>query len=213
MLANNGAYLRAVFGQSLHLAGENPYVDPGVDPSLKFNYSPVSGLETNRSDYVAGIYLSPTSGISLLSQSRFDERDWSLRRQDAAVTASYGPVAGALNYTYTAFDPVTGLVDKQHELMASLALRLTDHWTVQGTVRYDLDASTRIQDILSLKYGDECFVLTASYIETNVTNAALDLKPDRTVMLRFELKHIGEFNYKTDQLSHVFGDQRGTPIQ
>ena len=26
-------------------------------------------------------------------------------------------------------------------------------------------------------------------------------------MLRFELKHIGEFNYKTDQLNHMFGDQ------
>ena len=52
--ANNGVYARAVFGQSFHLAGENPYVDPGLDPTGKFNYSPVSGLETNRSDYVAG---------------------------------------------------------------------------------------------------------------------------------------------------------------
>jgi len=40
-------------------------------------------------------------------------------------------------------------------------------------------------DILTLKYADECFVLTVHYIETFVTNAALDLKPDRTVMLRF----------------------------
>ena len=57
--ANNGLYGRAVFGQSFHLAGENPYVDPGLDPTGKFNFSPVSGLETNRSDYVAGLYLSP----------------------------------------------------------------------------------------------------------------------------------------------------------
>ena len=47
----------------------------------------------------------------------------------------------------------------------------------------------RIQDQLQLKYADECFVLTASYTETFVENAALDLKPDRTLMLRFELKH------------------------
>ena len=50
-------------------------------------------------------------------------------------------------------------------------------------------------------------MLTASYIETFVENAALDLRPDRTVMMRFALKHIGEFNYQTDQLNHVFGDQ------
>jgi LPS-assembly protein len=209
--ANNGMYARAVFGQSFHLAGENPYVDPGVDPTLKFNYSPVSGLETDRSDYVAGVYVSPFTGISLISQSRFDEKDWSLRRQDAAVTATYGPVLSSVNYTFTAFDPVTGLLDKQQEIMASLGLKLTNNWTVQGSLRYDLDANERIQDIFTLKYADECFVLTANYIETFVTNAALDLKPDRTVMLRFELKHIGEFNYKTDQLSHVFGDQSTGP--
>jgi hypothetical protein len=30
-------------------------------------------------------------------------------------------------------------------------------------------------------------------------------------MLRFEFKHLGGFNYKTDALSHVFGDTTGTP--
>jgi LPS-assembly protein len=97
--------------------------------------------------------------------------------------------------------------------MGSLGLKLTNNWSVIGMMRYDLDLGARIQDKLTLKYADECFVLTADYIETFVTNPTLDLKPDRTVMLRFELKHIGEFNYKTDQLNHVFGDQRGTPVQ
>ena len=137
--ANNGVYARAVFGQSYHLAGDNPYVDPGVDPTGKFNYSPVSGLETNRSDYVAGVYLSPFTGISLISQSRFDEKDWSLRRQDTAVQTSYGPVTGTVAYTFSAFDPVTGLVDKQQEIMASLGLKLTTNWTVLGSLRYDID--------------------------------------------------------------------------
>ena len=82
---------------------------------------------------------------------------------------------------------------------------------MSGSLRYDIDAKQRIQDMLQLKYADECFVLTASYIETFVENAALDLKPDRTLMLRFELKHLGEFNYKTDQLNHVFGDQNQGP--
>jgi LPS-assembly protein len=82
---------------------------------------------------------------------------------------------------------------------------------VSGTVRYDIDAKDRIQDQLSLKYADECFVLTATYTETFIENAALDLRPDRTVMLRFELKHLGQFNYSTDQLNHVFGDSNQGP--
>ena len=59
-----GIYGRAVFGQSFQLAGENPYVNPGLDPTGAYNFSPVSGLETNRSDYVAGLYLSPFTGVT-----------------------------------------------------------------------------------------------------------------------------------------------------
>jgi LPS-assembly protein len=155
--------------------------------------------------------MSPFTGLSLISQSRFDEKNWTLRRQDTAVQATYGPLTGSVAYTFSAFDPVTGLLDTQQEIMSSLALKLTTNWSVLGAIRYDIDANKRIQDSLSLKYADECFVLTASYIETFVENAALDLKPDRTVMLRFELKHIGEFNYKSDVVNHVFGDQNSGP--
>ena len=209
--ANSGLYARLVFGQSFHLAGENPYVDPGLDPTGKFYYSPTSGLDTNRSDYVAGAYLSPVAGLSLITQARFDEKDWSLRRNDTILQGSYGPLFGSLGYTFTHFDPATGLIDNQQDLMTSVGLRLTTHWSVSGSLRYDLDTKERIQDVLQLKYADECFVLTASYIETFVQNDALGLRPDRTLMLRFELKHIGEFNYKTDQLNHLFGDQNQGP--
>ena len=149
--ANNGIYARAVFGQSFHLAGENPYVDPGLGSRpAAFNYSPVSGLETNRSDYVAGLYLSPFTGMSLITQSRFDEKDWSLRRQDTSVHGQLRPRSRAsLAYTFTHFDPVTGLLDNQQEIMATLGLQLTNHWSVLGTMRYDIDAQQRIQDLLS----------------------------------------------------------------
>jgi LPS-assembly protein len=209
--ANNGLYARAVFGQSYHLSGENAFASPGLDPTGKFNFSPVSGLETDRSDYVAGVYLMPIQGVSIISQSRFDEKDWTLRRQDTMLQSTYGPLTGSVAYTFSAFDPVTGLLDQQQEAMASLGLKLTNNWAVLGSLRYDIDAKQRIQDIYQVKYSDECFVLTASYIETFVENAALGLTPDRTVMLRFEFKHIGEFNYKTDQLNHVFGDQNLGP--
>ena len=211
--ANSGMYAKAIIGQSLHLAGDNPYADPGVSgpvPGVP-NFSPVSGLQNDRSDYVAGLYLSPFAGMSLVSQARFDEHDWSLLRQDSLVQANYGPFTSQLGYTFTKFDPVTGLVDTQQEGIGTLGLRLTDRWSVLGQVRYDIDSHNRVQDVLQLKYQDECFVLTASYIETFVENPALQLRPDRTLMLRFELKHLGDYNYRTDQLNHVFGDQNTGP--
>jgi LPS-assembly protein len=209
--ANNGAYARAVFGQSYHLAGENAFAVPGFDPASTpgnptQNFSPVSGLETNRSDYVAGVYLSPISSVALIAQGRFDEKDWTLRRQDTLVRGSYGPISASVGYSYSLFDPITGFLDKQQDVLGSVGLRLTDNWSVAGMMRFDIDEKQRIQDQIQLKYSDECFVLTASYTETFVENAALDLRPDRTLMLRFELKYLGQFNYKTDSLDHAFGD-------
>ena len=85
--ANNGVYARFVFGQSFQLAGENPYRRSGPRPDRQvLTIRRRSGLETNRSDYVAGLYLSPFAGLSLITQARFDERDWTpaAQRHDPA---------------------------------------------------------------------------------------------------------------------------------
>jgi LPS-assembly protein len=213
----SGLYAKAVFGQSLHLAGANPYTDPGstlgfdplgvVPPTVVPNFSPMSGLQNDRSDYVAGLYLSPFTGLNLVSQARFDEKDWSLVRQDSLVQALYGPLLTQVGYTFTKFDPILGVLDSQQEAIGAVGLKLTDRLSILGQVRYDIDSQERIQDVLQLKYQDECFVLTASYIETFVDNPNLGIRPDQTLMLRFELKHLGDYSYRTDQLSHVFGDQ------
>lgn len=203
-----GFYGRIVFGQSFHLRGENIYANPGVDLNGVDNFSPISGLERDRSDYVAGLYLSPFAGFSVIAQGRFDEKDWELKRQDTYMRTSYGPFSSTLGYTMTRYDTLAGLADTQQDILASVGVRVTNNWSVEGQVRYDIDDKRRVQDILQLKYQDECFVLTASYVETFIDNPGLELKPDRTLMLRFELKHLGQFNYKTDQLSHVFGDMK-----
>ncbi len=92
-----------------------------------------------------------------------------------------------------------------------LTLQLTKYWSLATALRYDIDSRFRIQDSASIKYTDECFMLTLSVVETFVENTALNLTPDRTVMLTFALKHIGEFNYQTDQLNYLFGDQNLGP--
>ena len=57
-------------------------------------------------------------------------------------------------------------------------LRLTDSWSFIRQARY-IDADQRIQDMLQVKYTDECFVLSASYIETFIDNQKLDIQKDR----------------------------------
>ncbi|MCB1510497.1 MAG: LPS-assembly protein LptD [Hyphomicrobiaceae bacterium] len=206
-----GPYARILAGQSFHLAGNNPYAgDPGREPSPTSStggttlFSPNSGLSTDRSDYVLGAYLAPSSIFRFIGQARFDESSLSLSRADVLATANYGPVALSLTYAFTdsATNVTTTGVDKQ-ELSAYFGLRLAQHWWGSSTVRYDITAAEIRQTAHALTYGDECFVLTATYIETHVENATKDIRPDRAVMLRFQLKYIGDFRYKTNVLDHL----------
>lgn len=214
--ANNGGFARFLAGQSFHLAGDNIYRNPGVDADGNPLYPAENGLETARSDYVLAMYLAPSTLFRTVAQARFDERDLELRRSDIYAETNYGPITAQATYTYAAVVPQTGLavlpgnqdIFNQQELFGVLGFRLTDRWSILGSVRYDLDAGTRIQDALQLRYADECFVLTATYTETFIEDPQRLLTPDHTLMLRFELKHLGEFRYKTDTLDHFFAENQ-----
>jgi LPS-assembly protein len=215
MQANSGGYVRLVAGQSLHLAGENPYTNPGQTPTgpngaLAYNFSPSTGLNTDRSDYVLGAYIAPTSAFKMVAQSRFDEAELSLRRQDLHSAINLGPVHLGAQYSYMREDPVVGINKSEHELIGSATLKLTDHWSVTGLLRYDLDEKAALQEGILVRYSDECFVLTAQYTETHINNPELYIKPDRSLMLRFEWKYLGEQKYTASGIDQQF--QQGQPI-
>jgi LPS-assembly protein len=163
-------------------------------------------LEKNASDYVLGLYVSPLSGFRAVAQARFDERTRDLRRLDTMAGFNYGPMFTQVSYAYTAASPALNLAQDQQEIMAMMGFRVTDRWSISAQTRYSLDASRPIQNIAQLRYADECFVVTTSYIETYITDLTRDIKPDRTIMLRFELKYLGEFRTKTNVLDTAFAD-------
>jgi LPS-assembly protein len=203
--SNSGGHMRLLAGQSFHLAGSNPYSDPGQTPTgangtLINNFDPASGLNTNRSDYVLGAYVAPISAFRIVAQSRFDEQELSLRRQDLYSAVSLGPVHLAAQYTYMRDEPTLGLLKSEQDILGSATLKLTDRWSITGLLRYDLDERMRLMDGVVLKYADECFVLTAQYTETFINNPDLYIKPDRSVMLRFEWKYLGEYKYSANAL-------------
>lgn len=204
---NNGGYAKLIAGQSFHLAGDNAFKDPGTDFDGRYQYNPYSGLETTRSDYVLGAYLAPSSIFRVISQSRFDQDSFSLRRTDVAGQVNFGPLLAQATYTFSALDPQQ-VADDQQDISAAVGLRLTDNWSILASMRYDIDDDMRLMDMFRIKYSDECFVLTATYQETFLTDAARGLEPDRTVMLHFQFKHLGSYQYKTNSLDFVFGDQQ-----
>ena len=205
---NNGGYAKLIAGQSFQLAGENPFKDPGADFfDGRPNYNPFSGLESTRSDYVLGAYLAPSSVFRLISQSRFDQDNFALRRTDVAGQLNFGPLLAQATYTFASIDPQQ-VDDDQQDISGAIGLRLTEHWSVLASMRYDIDDSRRLMDSFQIKYSDECFVLTATYQDSYFRDVDKGLEPDRTVMLHFQFKHLGSYQYKTDALDFVFGDQQ-----
>ena len=209
--SNAGGSIRVMAGQSYHVSGDNIFqsnsvVSPGTDSDGRLLYSPVSGLQRNMSDYVLGVYISPFSGLRSVTQARFDEQTKDLRRLDTVAGFEYGPVYGQVSYAYTAASSALNLVQDQQELLAAVGFRVTDRWGISGQTRYSLTNSKPIQNVAQLRYADECYVMTANYIETQITDATRDVRPDRAILFRVELKYLGEFRYKTNILDQVFSD-------
>lgn len=207
--SSSGPYARIVAGQSVQLAGTNPYANPGAyaasynangTVASTYDFSPYTGLATTRSDYVVGAYIAPTDIFRVISQSRFDTSDLSLRREDVGFNFLYGPVTAGAVYTYAAANSATGLASNQQEITGNLGLKLTDRWSVLGTARFNVETGQLLTDVLQVKYSDECFVLTATYTDSYINDPTRDIVADRSIMLRFEWKYLGAFDYKTNLL-------------
>ena len=213
--SNDGGYARFLAGQSYQLSGDNAYLFPGRTDDGNFTFNPANGLETRNSDYVLGAYFAPIGDFRIISQSRFSQSTLALRRQDLAAVAKYGPLSVQTGYSYDAAalftnpdDPdVIATPTRLEEILGAATLQLTNRWSLGGSTRYDLETGNFRYDSVSIKYADECFVLTASYIQSNYQD--LSIEPDQTVMLRFEFKHLGDFAATTGNLDfNMGGDQR-----
>ncbi len=206
--AHNGGYARLLAGQSFQISGDNAFRDPGFDADGDPVHTTESGLETSDSDYVVGAYIAPSDSFRIISQSRLDEDDLDLRRQDLFALAHYGPFQAYGTYAFVTSDPQRGVLTEDQDVSGGLAIQLTDRWSISGNMRYDLEDEFVLSDRVQIRYADECFALTARYQETFINDPARDIEPDRTVYLTFSFKHLGEFGYTTDVLDHVYGDDQ-----
>jgi len=204
---NTGGYARILAGQSFHLAGPNNYSNPiGNEPTTDINgdrnisHTGDAGLSSSRSDYVLGAYVAPSSTLRFIGQARFDETDLDLRRADFYATANYGPFAAQASYSFTAPNSSIDITSQLHEMIGNHWLQISQEWALGGMLRYDIDESEIRQDALSLRYSDECYVMTFTYVDNNISDPQNGITKDQSFMLRLEFKHLGGFKYKTDAL-------------
>ncbi len=180
----SGWNARFVAGQSYHIAGDNPFVND-------------TGLGTDASDYVAGVYVDLLRNLSLTTQVRLDEGDLSVKRNDIQLTGYYGPLLAAVNYVDADPQPELGFPDEREEVAALAAFKFTDNWSIYGDMRYDLERDDFVRNSIGIKYSDECFMLSVTYAENDIRDG--EIQPERSVLVRYDILQLGT-NARTDSI-------------
>ena len=211
-------HARVLAGQSYQLDGHNAYADPArVDPtdpnsavrvlagerSREHAFRLHSGRVLGSDGFVPPHLAEPLQRERSVAGARRRDRP---RELWSAVGAGDLHLHGALAVRHPGTDE-----EAQQDILGSIGLRLTNRWSVHGAIRYDLDADETLTDSIQLAYLDECFMLSATYSETFITDEDQGIEPDRTVMLRFELKHLGGFNYQTSSINFGGGEDGSVP--
>jgi LPS-assembly protein len=197
----SGAYARAVFGQSYQLGGQNEF---------DTDFYQTSGLATDTSDYVSGVYLQATSNVSFSMQQRYDQDTFDVERTDLGSWVRYGPMQARVNYAKvpgnlpTAAPPGIVTQEDSEEILAAAAIAITNEWWVLGNMRYDIQDDQTITDGLGLRYQDDCFKIDVTYQRSFIRDQ--DIEPDQRFLVNFALKYLGSYSVASEAFTEVGAD-------
>ena len=165
-----------LFGQSFHLAGDNPFAS-------------TTGLGTDRSDFVGALYLEPNDIFGFSSRFRLDSDDLTVKRHEFNGWLHYGPVTSSVTYATLKAQPLLTVGKDREEILASASLALTEQWRLSGQIRYDIDNEKRVQNGIGLTYLCDCATISLGYEEDFYRDR--DDRPSRKITFRVDLKTLG----------------------
>ncbi len=177
--------LYALGGQSFQLGGLNSYA-----ASDFVNVGADSGLEDARSDYVAMIGTSNSTGLALAARGRFGKDDFAVQRGEFEAQQSWEKLTVSGQYAYIAPQPAYGYSDLRQEVTGSATARINTNWRVFGSGTYDLVSDTLVRASSGLAYDDECFTYSMAYIQTRNPG---DEKASHSVGFTISLRTLGDF--------------------
>lgn len=175
---DHGGSTRFLVGESYRLQKNGPFL-------------PGSGLNTQRSDVVGRLSVSPQPYLDLIYRFRLDSRTLSSRRQE--IDAAGGPQSLRLKVGYIdiAQDPLVPDLEKRRQITGQAVAALTQYWSVAVFGTRDIGSSTTtLNSGIATTYRDEC--LTFSAAVTHVGTRDRDVRPGTTVLFSIIFKNLGE---------------------
>jgi LPS-assembly protein len=174
-LSPNGGFLRASFGESFHIAGENSFYED-------------SGLEGTSSDLVAAIAWQPWDSVRLSYQARFEEDFSDINVQEAALSLNFDRFSGSISYASLDADPHVDRDEPVEQVWGSVGWNFSGGWSLYGGLRYDLEESKLLRDTIGIGYDCDCFNFRIFYQEDYADE---DEDVDRSVLFSIDLKSLG----------------------
>ncbi len=125
------------------------------------NFSALSGLDDNFSDYVGRLTLSDNELSDVTYRFRMDKDNLEMRRSEVELALNFTPVH--LSASYVLLDEETSdPEDDKEEILASAAYQVTPSWGISAYTRRDLtDDGGFISAGSGLRYDDECIFFAA----------------------------------------------------
>lgn len=184
---DNGVGLRAVFGQSYHLAGLNSYATEDL-----LAVGSDSGLETDVSDFVASAGFELPIGLSMSAGIRLDEQTLDVRRTDLNATYAQDRFETSLTFTQVDARPEYSFDNDNQTVTSASTVKLNQNWSVFGSVNYDIDAEKFNRRSVGISYADECTVFSIAYSDKYDPNA--ETANDWTIGGKLVFRTLGEIN-------------------
>ncbi|EYS90051.1 hypothetical protein H704_00465 [Bartonella bacilliformis Peru38] len=186
-LSKNWSFYSLV-GQSFHLAGKNSFAER--DP---INTGFYSGIETARSDYVAMFGVNHDNGFSVESRGRFNKITGKIRRNEIEASQKWSNLWIATQYTYIQNQPDYEYTQDRQEISFQTGVKLSNNWSINNNVSYDLVSRKFVKQGINLSYIDECFGITFGYQQ--ITNPG-EKAPLKNFNFSLSLRTIADFGQK-----------------
>lgn len=174
LLGDNGGFLRASFGESFHVAGDN-------------SFGAGSGLDGTSSDLVGAIALQFNEHVTLGYQIRAEEDLSRVNVQEAAVGLTFDRISGSLNYASIAEASTYGRPSSQEQVWGDANYMLGEAWSLFGSFRYDIEDNHFMEKTIGVAYNCDCMKAQLAYSQDR--NESGDV--GHSLKLSVELRTIG----------------------
>jgi LPS-assembly protein len=187
---NRAGSIIGVFGQSYQLFGTNSFATGDST-----NTGIASGLDTNRSDYVARVSYAPSPIYMLTTRFRFDKDDFQIRQFEAEARANFDRFQFTVLYGNYDAQPQLGFLTRREGILGTASVKLAPNWMATAQVRYDIDAHSLIGTNFGVGYIDDCLIVAMNW--STGYSISGNVAPDQRILLQMTLRTLGGTTFGT----------------